>query len=615
MPPPSDNQGRSRVGLLTERIRTGARRAFGGEEGADAVTRALEAVDASGQAVPNRYQIREGDDGRFVSCNEASNIALRVERGLSVSAAAARKQARGTIFLDGAAQGEPFVDAGRGVINLDHHEGCVRAFTLATCEQAMVLVLKGLDLEGEQWTVWINEPDLDAVLAAWLLLNHRRLAGDRASLRQRVMPLVRLQGVIDAHGFELSGLAALPAELHERTLATINRLRSDELALREAGSWGEVDPLVYTAKLLREIDRTVYAASDFEGLSPLEELGRVRISPRRFAIACRAEAGIYEIEERLREIYGERLGVVILQKDPGTYTLRQADPFLPSGLERLYDRLNLVDTAVRGEQRWGGSADIGGSPRGPGTALTVDEVLDVCAWVYNPPSGGRRLAVLAAALAVAAAVVLLAAAAAGGLSPPRLPGLLLGEEGTVDPTGAAVLAVVALALTRLGGRLRRGHFGWRWPRRFGFLALLPVAATAVAAGGGFLVWSSAPASWAAAAGPLVAAVGFELLLRGVLHGMLVTVFPIMLTTGRRFVSTPNGVAALASALIVPACLLPPSWISIPGGPASATALAALAALVLGLLCGSARERWGSVWAAVVLHLGAVVVVLAALALR
>jgi len=614
MPLPSDSRGRSRVGLLTERIRTGARRAFAGEEGADAVTRALETMGPAGQPVPIRYQIREDEDGRLVSCNEASNLALRVQRGLSVSAAAARKQPRGTIFLDGVAQGEPFVDAGRGIVNLDHHEGCVRAFTLATCEQAMVLVLKGLDLEGERWTVWINEPDLDAVLAAWVLLNHRRVAGNRASLRQRVMPLVRLQGVIDAHGFELAALAALPADLHERTLDTINRLRSEELALKAAGSWNEVDPLEYTAKLLQEIDRTVYVPSDFDGPSPLEELGRVRISPRRFAIACRAEAGIYEIEEQLRGIYGERLGVVILQKDPGTYTLRQADPFLPADLERLYDRLNLVDTAVRGEQRWGGSADIGGSPRGPGTALTVDEVLDVCAWVYNPPSAGRRLAVLAAALAMVAAVVALAAAAAGRLFPPKLPGLLLDGQGTVDPTGAVVLALVALALTQLGRRRRPGHFGWRWPRRAGFLALLPVATVAVAAGGGCLAWATVPAGWAGVVGSLVGAVGFELLLRGVLHGLLVTVFPIMLTTGRRFVSIPNGVAALASAAVMPVCLQPPSWISIPGGPASATALAALAALVLGLLCGSVRERWGSVWAAVILHLAAVAVVLAVLAL-
>ena len=57
---------------------------------------------------------------------------------------------KGTIFLDGAAKGEPFMDASRGIYNLDHHEGCVRSFTLSTCEQAMILIRKGLDLDGER---------------------------------------------------------------------------------------------------------------------------------------------------------------------------------------------------------------------------------------------------------------------------------------------------------------------------------------------------------------------------------------------------------------------------------------------------------------------------------
>ncbi len=421
MPPGDDEHGG--MGGFTERIRT----AFSQTASTTAVTRALEQPLATQKHLPLRYQLKEDEKGPYLTCVEASNIAVRVERGLSVSASAARKYPKGTIFLDGAAQGEPFVDASKGVYNLDHHEGCVRAFTLATCEQVMIVILKGLDLDDERWSVWANEPDFDTVLAIWLLLNHRRIGGDDPALRRRMMPLVRLQGVIDAHGFELEDLTAFPSRLQKATLDTINELRSDELALKGQGVWGTTDLLEFTLATLRKIDELVYTPGDFEGMREVEELARVRISPQRLAVACHSDAGVYEVEEQLREVHGDRLGLLILQKDDRTYTVRQVDPFLPTNLDDVYDRLNLLDAAVSGNQRWGGSGDIGGSPRGAGTDLRIDEIVDICRWVFQPPTSGRRLATVGFGLVIVAlalgAVVL---AAGSGLIAP--PGLLLAER-------------------------------------------------------------------------------------------------------------------------------------------------------------------------------------------
>ena len=55
---------------------------------------------------PQRYAIREDDEGRFITCLEAPEVKVRVDRSFSVTASAARKYSSGTIFLDGAAQGE-----------------------------------------------------------------------------------------------------------------------------------------------------------------------------------------------------------------------------------------------------------------------------------------------------------------------------------------------------------------------------------------------------------------------------------------------------------------------------------------------------------------------------
>ncbi|MFH1581521.1 MAG: hypothetical protein ABIC39_05550, partial [Pseudomonadota bacterium] len=82
---------------------------------------------------PNRYLIREIDGERVLSCIEAPNLIVQIKFGLSVSATAMNKAAPGTIYLDGVAQNGPLLDNARQIYNFDHHEGCVRAFTLSTC--------------------------------------------------------------------------------------------------------------------------------------------------------------------------------------------------------------------------------------------------------------------------------------------------------------------------------------------------------------------------------------------------------------------------------------------------------------------------------------------------
>ena len=105
---------------------------------------------AGNQNLPERYVIKRSGGEKVLTCLEAPNLNVHIENGLSFSASVAKKSPSGTIFLDGVAQCEPFMDHERQVYNLDHHEGCVRAFTLATCEQALVMHLKGLDLQSRE---------------------------------------------------------------------------------------------------------------------------------------------------------------------------------------------------------------------------------------------------------------------------------------------------------------------------------------------------------------------------------------------------------------------------------------------------------------------------------
>jgi hypothetical protein len=565
--------------------------------------------------LPVRYQVKEDEDGRYLTCLEASNISVRIDRALSISASSARKYPKGTILLDGAAKGEPFIDSSRGIYNLDHHEGCVRSFTLSTCEQAMIVIRKGLDLDAERWTVWANDPDLDTVLAVWLLLNHRRIDENDSAVRKKIMPIVRLQGVIDAHGFELKELTAFPDNLQDAALTVINGLRSEEVELKKENRWGDTDFLDFTVASLQKLDELVYTPHDFEEGHAVEELAREAILPQRIAVACRTEAGIYEVEEQLRDLHGDRLGLVILEREPGMYTLRQVDPFLPTNLEALYDRLNLLDPEAVGEARWGGSTEIGGSPRGGRTGLSLREIMFIIRWVYQPPSGGRRLA--AVAIGVAAAVATLAVSIiAGGsqLGSGVPPGLMVRGGLSGAAVSAAVLAVFGLGLVYLGHSRQPGRYGFRWIRGLGFLAVLPVTAVLGLAGG---AWTSTPVPAAKAtmlgafAVMIIGIVGIETLLRGALHGHLLRFFPVMAASGRLFISVPNAVAAVVYSGAVTICLLPPAWLTADiGGWWMGWAGAAL---IFGLVCGGVRERSRSVWAAVILHALSAIVALAVLA--
>ena len=346
-------------------------------------TEVLSGHDPLGLArqIPDRYRIQQTNSGPVIQCTDAPNLKVQVSRELSVSASAARKAAPGSIFLDGVARCEPFMDHEKQIYNLDHHEGCVRAFTLATCEQALILSLKGLDLRDREWNIMANEPDLDTVLAIWILLNHRRLQDRGFANRQRLLTLVRLEGTIDALGLELKEFSGLPPDLAQSMQRLIDHLRREEMRLKKDALWDEANYLEYTADLLHQIDRMIFRPSDFTDFQEIKELARADINGKRIVVAVEADMGIYEIEPRLKTLYGERLGWVILKKGPKTYTLRQMDIFMPVTLEQVYDRLNFIDAAVRYRNRqnhWGGSVEIGGSPRETGTRLSPQEIVNAC---------------------------------------------------------------------------------------------------------------------------------------------------------------------------------------------------------------------------------------------
>lgn len=562
--------------------------------------------------LPERYTVKALDDDRMLICLEAPNLNIHIESGLSVNASMARKSPRGTIFLDGVAQCEPFMDHERQVYNLDHHEGCVRAFTLATCEQTLVMYMKGLDLRGREWHIFSNDPDLDAILSIWILLNHARIGRQNSSQRRILFALVRYEGIVDALGLELKELSALPPDLMNKIQRVVDHLRSDEIALKKEGRWEQTDFLTYAVSILHKIDQIFYKPEDFTDYQGIEELARIDLTDKRIAAVVEADMGIYEIEPHLNKLYGDRLGVVVLKKGPGAYTIRQADLFMPITLENIYEHLNFVDPAVRCRtktNKWGGANDIGGSPRESGTHLSPQEIAQACRDAIQRVSIGQQsyrwglTALLVGFVLLCAHIVQLYWAPAQWLK--------LTDPNPVwmlPQTGFFLILATASALSLMIIAWRSPwQYGWIWPTGKKWWLLMPVSLVAAAAGG---VWTpegleSSP-EWPALLllYLLGAPLAIELLFRSLSHGLLSQGARIQRNDTPWFVSWP----IIGSTLMYMGFI----WLlwtpySLQGQPATTwqMALYLVSAAVFGMTLGMVRERSQSIFPTIGFHIVAV----------
>jgi membrane protease YdiL (CAAX protease family) len=550
--------------------------------------------------VPNRYRIRQDGKTRILTCVESPTVTVRAERGLAISAKQARKSPAGTVFLDGAAQGAPFIDVQKELYNLDHHEGCIRS--LATCEQAIVLTRKGLDLCKRDWLVLANDADLDTLLALWVFLNHNRLS-DRSKTRAKIMPLLRLAGVVDAHGRDAQDLAALPPDLLHSTAAMLKQLQQQESVLKDYGRWSETDLLEYIADRLHAVDELIYAPEEFHGFHEVEELAQVQIANGSAAVACRSNADIDQVQRQLQRIYGQRLGILIFQDGPSAYSVRRIDRNLPATLKHAYERLNLLDPAVTGgsENRWSGSDEIGASPRKTGTGLTPTQIIEAVREAFWEPTLVDVVSAIPQALSLGAAVLLpaLALIFVGDLLRNR--GFISGE--TVLLSTVVLTVTVGIVFWSKARRVP-GLNGWRVPAGFGWLSALPAALIGGLAGGiwapGSLAYRMGPDKLAQLTGPavLLLPLAAELLFRGVIFGHLAEKLPIQKTSGSWWRSWPT---LISSALYATTSVL--LFLSVSTGEIQITQslLIAFGAVVFGIASGTARERSESILASVLLH--------------
>ena len=549
-------------------------------------------------ALPQRYKLRSGEgEPTHLVCDEAPRLKVQVRRDFAFSLAEAKELGERVILLDGAGTFGPLLDNKRRLYNLDHHQECERTFTLATCEQALLMVTSGLDLGEGDWRIFANEPDLDTVLALWCLLNHVRLKDLRAEARDILYPLMRLEGAIDANGTELAEVCGLPKAVYEKTRRRIDELLEREKHVKGGGDWQTLDLEAYTAQMLNAVDRLIYSVEDFRGYASIDEVyGHIEIGERGVAVLCRDDSGIYAVEKLLKERWGEQLGVIALEREPGHYTLRRASTLSDFDLNDAYRLLNQLDRHVDGRppgKRWGGSESIGGSPRQGGSAFGPSELLRVLGQAFEPTNRWQRLQTSIQATWLVALLVGLGVAAGAAV----LQGF---GRAAATAAGAAILLLGSAVVSRVASERRMWLYGWRRPG--GTRWLLPAAFAALLAVPLRGLFPAPDAFTPDAVAITIVSIALlvlaiEVCFRGLVYGLLLRHSRLPGPEDPAQITYPAAVSALLYAIVATGLCLLAIWSEYQPllAPLDETVLVFLASFGGGLLLARVRERSLSIW--------------------
>ena len=255
--------------------------------------------------------------------------------------------------------------------SLDHHDGCLRLVTQATCEQVRTALCLGGSAWAKDRDVFVNDLDGDTVLSLWLLSNPAR------ANEPNVRALVRAVGAIDAHG--PAGAFLLSDE--ENAMAT----------LYFRGAISPVSDL--RGKVREEFSRwEALIASCFEGIESLLERESFEVPPPpAVAVEVTDVAHFYGHKVGMATsegwafstLYERGFDAAIVYTDAAngtrTFTIAKRSDLVNVNVKAALTRLSSE------EEGWGGGSSIGGSPRkaeGESSSLSPARVwelfLEVC---------------------------------------------------------------------------------------------------------------------------------------------------------------------------------------------------------------------------------------------
>lgn len=266
-----------------------------------------------------------------------------------------------SIALDGFVQG-PAMDLVNQKFSFDHHDGCIRMFTSATCRQVQDALLLGLNPEG--FEVFINDVDGDTVLSVWLLQHP-----ERANL-PRVLALVDVVAAMDAHG------PAYPVRDAALASAFYDGVMAPESTSRRNKSYGTLDLNELLATCLQNLDR--WFAGELLGTSARETRSYEVTHQGKGWVMARSDSFIFDL------LYKDGITAAVawrpLPDGSFLYTIGKKSDLVHFPLGPVSMPRTCLFLLNQKETGWGGGSAIGGSPRnadGSGSRILPEELIQI----------------------------------------------------------------------------------------------------------------------------------------------------------------------------------------------------------------------------------------------
>jgi hypothetical protein len=271
-----------------------------------------------------------------------------------------------SIALDGYVHGEPFLEmtpAGP-YRNFNHHESVDRSCTSATCEQVRRAVILGLyelfrGEHGPRATVWVNDCDQDVCLATWILFHPHR-AGEAW-----VRTLAYIEDLLDmsAGGFPMPDERDLLGEV--RWVFEPYSAQRPNMADLNAEDMTEIIHEVHgrIERFLEGTGESMPLVGDYREIGGGDGWVMVEVD-HQHARRKMIEAGVRAAVE-----------VFARSGDRYLYSIwRRSEYIVDFPVGEILAELNRAEGLEGPSSCWGGSDNVGGSPRGVGSRLIPAQV-------------------------------------------------------------------------------------------------------------------------------------------------------------------------------------------------------------------------------------------------
>lgn len=285
---------------------------------------------------------------------------IRVSRGTVVKFADLEPK---SIALDGYCQG-PAIDVEGERFSFDHHDGCVRLLTRATCAQVMDAILLGLNPRG--FTIYVNDVDGDTALAVWLLQNHSRV------MEPLVRRIVETVGAVDAHG------PAYPTVEPKLADAFYQGAMKPVSDLHRAKKYGEANLEELLAICVENIDKLVAGTLDWTPRPEKEQSFEITHTGNGWVMA-KSDDFIFDL--LYANGHTKAIAYQVLGDGSIAFTVGKKSELVGGFPVGPHSKVGTILNALNEREKgWGGSSTIGGAPRnadGSRSRLTPDEIFAI----------------------------------------------------------------------------------------------------------------------------------------------------------------------------------------------------------------------------------------------